>query len=76
MAPTDEEVARAQSETLNSFVFNFASTNAQMQRVLIYALLGLPDVSTTAADFQQTLAGHWLATLPLPWVAPDNGLWQ
>jgi hypothetical protein len=53
-APTEEEVARAQSETLNSFVFNFASTNAQMQRVLIYALLGLPDVRTPAKTLKQT----------------------
>ena len=45
VAPTDEEVATAKSETLNSFVFNFASTNAQMQRVAAYALLGIPEVT-------------------------------
>ena len=45
MAPTDEEVATAKSETLNSFVFNFASTNAQTQRVAAYALLGIPEVT-------------------------------
>lgn len=44
MAPTEREVAMAKSETLNSFVFNFASTNAQMQRVAAYALLGIPEV--------------------------------
>ncbi|CAK0782146.1 hypothetical protein CVIRNUC_005584 [Coccomyxa viridis] len=43
VAPTEEEVATAKSETLNSFVFNFASTNAQMQRVAAYALLGIPE---------------------------------
>ena len=37
----------AKQETLNSFVFNFASTNAQMQRVAIYSLLGLPEVRSS-----------------------------
>ncbi|BDA43216.1 Uncharacterized zinc protease-like protein y4wB [Coccomyxa sp. Obi] len=41
--PTEEEIASAKAETLNSFIFNFASTNAQMQRTVIYALLGLPE---------------------------------
>lgn len=45
VAPTAEEVARAKSETLNSFVFNFASTSAQMQRVAAYSLLGVPEVT-------------------------------
>ena len=43
--PTEREVALAKSEMLNSFVFNFASTNTQMQRVAAYALLGIPEVS-------------------------------
>lgn len=43
-APTDEEVAAAQAETLNSFVFNFASTASQLQRRLVYELIGLPPV--------------------------------
>ena len=43
-APTDEEMAAAQAETLNSFVFNFASTSSQLQRRLVYALVGLPPV--------------------------------
>ncbi len=42
--PTEEEIDSAKAETLNSFIFNFASTNAQMQRTVIYALLGLPEV--------------------------------
>ncbi|KAK9842460.1 hypothetical protein WJX81_001228 [Elliptochloris bilobata] len=41
-APTAAEVATAQEEALNSFVFNFASTGAQLQRSVAYALLGLP----------------------------------
>jgi hypothetical protein len=41
-APSAAEVATAQEEALNSFVFNFASTGAQLQRSLAYALLGLP----------------------------------
>ncbi len=44
VAPTGREVALAKSEMLNSFVFNFASTNTQMQRVAAYALLGIPEV--------------------------------
>ena len=44
VAPTEREVALAKSEMLNSFVFNFASTNTQMQRVAAYALLGIPEV--------------------------------
>ncbi|CAL5221100.1 g3232 [Coccomyxa viridis] len=43
VAPTEREVALAKSEMLNSFVFNFASTNTQMQRVAAYALLGIPE---------------------------------
>lgn len=45
VAPTEREVALAKSEMLNSFVFNFASTNTQMQRVAAYALLGIPEAS-------------------------------
>jgi len=41
-APSAAEVATAQEEALNSFVFNFASTGAHLQRSLAYALLGLP----------------------------------
>ena len=37
-------MAAAQAETLNSFVFNFASTSSQLQRRLVYALVGLPPV--------------------------------
>lgn len=40
--PTDEEVAVAQEETVNSFVFNFASTTSQLQRRLVYDVIGLP----------------------------------
>ena len=47
VAPTEREVALAKSEMLNSFVFNFASTNTQMQRVAAYALLGIPEVCPT-----------------------------
>ena len=43
-APSAAEVAIAQEEALNSFVFNFASTSAQLQRSVAYALLGLPQV--------------------------------
>ena len=41
-APTQKILDTAKAQTLNSFVFNFASTNTQLQRILVYALLGLP----------------------------------
>ena len=34
---------------MNSFVFNFASSGAQLQRRLIYTLLGVPKVGTLAS---------------------------
>ncbi|GFR43895.1 hypothetical protein Agub_g5025, partial [Astrephomene gubernaculifera] len=40
--PSASELAAAQAETLNSFAFNFASSAAQLQRILVYDLLGLP----------------------------------
>lgn len=43
VAPTEEEVARAKEETLNSFVFNFASSASQLQRLVSYSLLGIPE---------------------------------
>ena len=42
--PTEEEVALAKAQTINSFVFNFASSSAQLQRRLVYSLVGLPQV--------------------------------
>ena len=41
-APTQKVLDTAKAQTLNSFVFNFASTTTQLQRILIYSLLGLP----------------------------------
>lgn len=41
-APSQKVLDTAKAQTLNSFVFNFASTNTQLQRILIYSLLGLP----------------------------------
>lgn len=41
-APTQKVLDTAKMQTLNSFVFNFASTTTQLQRILIYSLLGLP----------------------------------
>eukprot|EP00798_Chlamydomonas_sp_ICE-L_P023989 gene23989-9565_t len=37
-----EEVDRARARSLNSFVFNFASSASQMQRIIAYDLLGIP----------------------------------
>ena len=42
--PTAEEVELAKAQTINSFVFNFANSTAQLQRRLVYSLIGLPPV--------------------------------
>lgn len=41
---TEAEVEAAKAETLNSFVFNFASTSSQLLQSLGCELLGLPQV--------------------------------
>lgn len=43
-APNPEQLAKAKAGLLNSFVFNFASSYSQLQRTLVYQLLGLPQV--------------------------------
>lgn len=40
--PSAAELAQARAQALNSFVFNFSSGALQLQRVLSYSLLGLP----------------------------------
>lgn len=67
-APTQKILDTAKAQTLNSFVFNFASTTTQLQRALIYSLLGLPaDYLTqykagieqvTAADVRNAAQRH------------------
>ena len=42
---TDNEINMAKEQTLNGFVFNFASTDKQLARACIYALLGIPQVT-------------------------------
>lgn len=42
--PSAAELSAAKAETLNSFAFNFSSTSSQLQRILVYDLLGLPQV--------------------------------
>jgi hypothetical protein len=44
------ELARAKANLLNSFVFNFSSSYSQLQRSLVYQLLGLPEVMVWAAQ--------------------------
>eukprot|EP00882_Tetradesmus_deserticola_P023743 GHRQ01025853.1.p1 GENE.GHRQ01025853.1~~GHRQ01025853.1.p1 ORF type:complete len:298 (+),score=135.34 GHRQ01025853.1:189-1082(+) len=43
--PTQQALSKAKAGLLNSFVFNFASTYSQLQRTLVFQLLGLPPVS-------------------------------
>ncbi|WIA12269.1 hypothetical protein OEZ85_012331 [Tetradesmus obliquus] len=40
--PTQQALDKARAGLLNSFVFNFASSYSQLQRTLVYQLLGLP----------------------------------
>ncbi|KAI8463240.1 MAG: Metalloenzyme, LuxS/M16 peptidase-like protein [Monoraphidium minutum] len=41
-APPAERLERAKREKLNSFIFNFATPGAQLQRAAAYELLGVP----------------------------------
>ncbi|KAF6251715.1 Metalloenzyme, LuxS/M16 peptidase-like protein [Scenedesmus sp. NREL 46B-D3] len=43
--PTQQALLKAKAGLLNSFVFNFASSYSQLQRTLVFQLLGLPPVS-------------------------------
>ncbi|KAL4438208.1 hypothetical protein ABPG77_010569 [Micractinium sp. CCAP 211/92] len=40
--PTAQELQRAKQEALNKFVFNFASRTAQLNRIITFDLLGIP----------------------------------
>ena len=42
--PEPAALADAKDRTLNAFAFNFGSPVAQMQRILVYDLLGQPQV--------------------------------
>ena len=63
-APSAAEVATAQEEALNSFVFNFASTGAQLQRSVAYALLGLMQVLACLHRLPGSRAG-WIVAAQL-----------
>jgi hypothetical protein len=53
--PTQQALSKAKSGLLNSFVFNFASCYSQLQRTLVYQLLGLPPVSMNAVQRGSTV---------------------
>ena len=55
-APAASELDTAKQETLNSFVFNFASPASQLQRILAYDLLGLPQVRMHACPACRSLS--------------------
>lgn len=61
VAPTDLDVSEAKNEVLNSFVFNFSSKSQQLQRCLVYELLGLPQVG--APDIVRSHLGHMFIIL-------------
>ena len=48
--PTEEELEIAKSSAANSFVFNFASKPQQLSRLLVYYVLGLPEVFQICYD--------------------------
>ncbi|KAG2498991.1 hypothetical protein HYH03_003177 [Edaphochlamys debaryana] len=66
--PSEAELEAAKAETLNSFAFNFSSTPYQLQRILVYDLLGLPQdflfryfrgiEAVTRADVARAAAAH------------------
>lgn len=42
--PSEEEIAQAKQSAANSFVFQFSSKQQQLGRILVYSVLGLPEV--------------------------------
>jgi hypothetical protein len=50
-------VETAKQETVNSFVFNFASPAQQLQRALVYTLLGVSPVGLTWQRLHALVAG-------------------
>jgi len=67
-APTLQEVERAREESLNSFIFGFASTGAQLRRSAAFELLGIPQdypftyrnklTKVTANDIKEAAQRH------------------
>ena len=85
-APTQKVLDTAKAQTLNSFVFNFASTTTQLQRVLIYSLLGLPQdylmqyktgiEKVTSADIQHAAQRHLHPANQTVVIAADQQLFK
>ena len=48
--PSPEILKAAKARVLNSFVFNFSSSEAQLQRLLGYSIVGLPQVQFLSHD--------------------------
>ena len=49
--PTAAKLNKAKSESLNSWVFNFASRAKQLRRAMVYELLGVPQVRVVAEEW-------------------------
>lgn len=85
-APTQKVLDTAKAQTLNSFVFNFASTTTQLQRVLVYSLLGLPQdylmqyktgiEKVTSQDIQQAAQRHLHPRQQIVVIAADRALFE
>lgn len=84
--PSQQVLDTAKAQTLNSFVFNFASTNTQLQRILIYSLLGLPQdylfqykagiEKVTSEDVQHAAQRHLHPDQQIVIVAADKSLFE
>ena len=84
--PTQKVLDTAKAQTLNSFVFNFASTTTQLQRVLIYSLLGLPQdylmqyktgiENVTSEDVQHAAQRHLHPRSQIVVLAADKKLFE
>ncbi|KAK9830103.1 hypothetical protein WJX72_009788 [[Myrmecia] bisecta] len=83
-APSEQELAAAKAASLNSFVFNFASTGSQLQRMCIFALLGIPQdylfqykagiEAVTAQDVLEAAQRHLHPAQQTVVMAADAGL--
>ena len=84
--PSQKVLDTAKAQTLNSFVFNFANTNTQLQRILIYTLLGLPQdylfqykagiEKVTSEDVRNAAARHLHPDQQTVVIAADKSIFE
>ena len=84
--PSQKVLETAKAQTLNSFVFNFANTNTQLQRILIYSLLGLPQdylfqykagiEKVTSEDVRNAASRHLHPEQQIVVIAADKSIFE